>query len=479
MSVGHPDEKRAGGGLSRRAVLALPAGAVLALAAGAARAAAADGLEEAAERLAGRAFGADWRDLWPAGAAEAAAGELPPAAGIRVLAAPAVPPFADTTRTVVEAPGAPPLRIDGGGFELAVAGAGPADATRLAFRGATVFDLAGPGQVFGAAARLLAIRVGDPRGEEFPVARAIRIALPAVAGGPVRIAVLVDGPSATAAARLALDPASPGTAEVEAVVFPRVEIPLGVAPVTATYLHAPGDGRPVDDWRPALHEAEGLSMWNGAGERLWRPLLNPPALQFSAFADRAPKAYALVQRNRGAERFLDPDAAFERRPSLAVEPLGDWGDGFVTLVEIPSRSMENDNVGVFWQPAAPAAPGLGHRFAWRLRATAEPRLDDASARIVSVRSGPAPAGDFEEARRYVVVHDLLPGAAAGPDPARARAAVRAEPATVEDVRVTDLGGGRVATAFTLRRPSGRAIDFRADLYFEEGNPGEVLLHRWP
>lgn len=443
------------------------------LASGAAAGASGDVLD-AARRLAGRPFGADWRDLLPGLDGLAAAAGRIVSGPFTVAPMAAAPLFADETTTVVAFPGSSGSRVPGGAFALTIAAADGGIGTELGFLGATVFELAGPGQRAGALARLLAVRVADPRGEEFPQARAILVT--AGADGVLRLDALVDGPSATAAARIEADPASPGRVEVDVTVFPRAAMPsAGIAPLTATYLHAPGDGMPVDDVRPALHDAEGLWMRNGADERIWRPLSNPAALQLSAFADRAPKAYALVQRSRDPARFLDPATSPQLRPTLMVEPLDDWGEGFVTLFEIPSRSEESDNTGVFWQPAAPLAASGDARFRYRLSAVDDVPAMPGAARIRAVRSGAVAGDGAEEARRYAVLYDLPPGA----DPSRARSAVRAEPARAVDLSLADLGGGRVASLFTLRRPPGLAVDFRADLWFDGGMPADVLLHRWP
>ncbi|HUG60638.1 MAG TPA: glucan biosynthesis protein [Methylomirabilota bacterium] len=435
-------------------------------------------LASVAQALAQRSEGADWREL--AAGTRWAAAEAPtdgsPPGGVSIQTLPIAPPFDEASEAFVLGADGSSRRLETGGFDLRFGGPGAGAATQLRFRGATVFDLARSDQVFGTAARALAIRVADPRGEEIPVFRAVWIE-PAVDGDGLAVHGLLDGPSSTAAVRLALDRRRPGVCDVEVSVHPRADMPsVGMAPLTCTYLHAPGDGRPADDRRPAVHDAEGLWMLNGAGERLWRPLSNPAQLQLSAFADRPPRAFGFVQRRRDLIHYLDLDAGFERRPSLLVEPVGDWGAGWVTLVEIPSRSEENDNIVVFWQPAEPLSAGQAHRFAYRLTATDEPSPGAASATVAAVRSGPATASDLEEARRYVVLYRMTGG---GADAASAQASVRAGSAAVETVRVARISDDLVATEFVLRRSPGVSVDFRADLYFETGNPAEVLLHRWP
>src|SRR4029077_14958794 len=106
-----------------------------------------------------------------------------------------------------------------------------------------------------------------------------------------------------------------------------------------------------------VHDSNGLLMVNGRGERLWRPLANPKNLQISAFVDAGPRGFGLIQREREPKAYQDFESHYERRPSLWVEPVGDWGKGAVTLVEIPSDSEINDNIVAYWAPQEPIAAG--------------------------------------------------------------------------------------------------------------------------
>ena len=145
-------------------------------------------------------------------------------------------------------------------------------------------------------------------------------------------------------------------ADVETTLFPRVNLEhVGVGGMGSTYLFGPNDRRNIDDVRPGVYESTGLQMLNGRGEWLWRPLQNPETLQISAFVDATPRGFGLLQRERSYEAFQDDEQRYERRPSLWIEPLGDWGPGSVQLLEIPSDAEINDNVLAYWRPRAPAA----------------------------------------------------------------------------------------------------------------------------
>ena len=90
-----------------------------------------------------------------------------------------------------------------------------------------------------------------------------------------------------------------------------------------------------DDFRLGVHDSDGLAMWNGSDERLWRPLHSPRLLQISAFADSGPRGFGLIQRERSFADYEDLAALYHRRPSAWVEPIGDWGKGHVVAGRDP------------------------------------------------------------------------------------------------------------------------------------------------
>jgi glucans biosynthesis protein len=90
------------------------------------------------------------------------------------------------------------------------------------------------------------------------------------------------------------------------------------------------------NYRPALHDSDGLSIHAGNGEWIWRPLNNPKHLSVSQFTMENPKGFGLLQRGRNFHQYEDLDDRYDLRPSAWVEPKGDWGKGKVELVEIPT-----------------------------------------------------------------------------------------------------------------------------------------------
>jgi glucans biosynthesis protein len=160
------------------------------------------------------------------------------------------------------------------------------------------------------------------------------------------------------------------------------------------------------DWRPEIHDTDGLAIWTGAGERIWRPLNNPPTVQTSSFEDSDPKGFGLLQRDRAFYHYEDDGVFYDRRPSVWVEPQGGWGRGAVQLVEIPTDDEIHDNIVAYWVPATPVTAGSRWSFAYRLHWLAdEPYPPTAVARVRHTRLGrggipgqPRPAG----ARKFVI-----------------------------------------------------------------------------
>jgi glucans biosynthesis protein len=280
----------------------------------------------------------------------------------------------------------------------------------LAYQGASYFRSAAPFNQYGLSARGLAVDTAAPTPEEFPAFTAFW--LERDAAKRLVVYALLDGPSVAGAYRI-VHTRSPGAGggtdlaqDVEAVLTFRKPVHrLGIAPLTSMYWYGATDRTPAQDWRPQIHDSDGLSVWTGSGERIWRPLANPPRVITNTFADKTPRGFGLMQRDRRFEDYQDDGIFYDRRPSVWVEPVGDWGEGSVELVEIPTTGEVDDNIVAFWTPAA--APKAGQSQTWRYRlhwASEEPGLFGV-ARVVATREGrggrpgqPAPPGR----RKFVV-----------------------------------------------------------------------------
>lgn len=366
----------------------------------------------------------------------------------------------------------------------------------IVFQGASYFRALARGAVYGLSARALALGTGGPTPEEFPVTRHISV-LGSYAGA-LHLGCVIDSPRAAAALIATILPGRAGAPETvmdcALHLFPREAIPdAGIAPLTSMFQHSDIGPARIDDFRPAVHDSDVLVIDNGAGERLWRPLANPAGLQMSAFADHAPRRFGLVQSPDAFDRFRDGEAAYHRRPSAMVEPLGDWGEGAVMLLEIPTIDEFADNIVAFWRPATPLEPGQEYRYAYRLRwqpaglgalPTGDPPLV-----LVPIRQGSGIEPTDRDARRYVV--DYAPPAGNGllSPGAESLALLVTAPdgATISGTTLHALPGeaGTLRASFLLTPASDLSVaELRVDLRHRDdtGAPGAaaapVWLWRW-
>ena len=235
------------------------------------------------------------------------------------------------------------------------------------FLGASYFRAVAKGEIYGLSARGLAINTGESKGEEFPLFRAFWIEKPAPNANSIVVHALLDSESTTAAYRFTIRPGDTTVFDVEMAIYPRVDLDhAGLTPMTSMFLFGPNDRNEVDDFRPSVHDSDGMAIYNGRGEELWRPLSNPKDLQISTFTDLNPRGYGLMQRQKNFIEYQDLESSFERRPSLWAEPIGDWGEGSVQLIEIPTREEIHDNIASFWRPKNPLQAKGEHTYTYRL-----------------------------------------------------------------------------------------------------------------
>jgi glucans biosynthesis protein len=168
---------------------------------------------------------------------------------------------------------------------------------------------------------------------------------------------------------------------------------LGIAPLTSMFMHGENTDRFMDDFRPEVHDSDGLLIGKSTGEWLWRPLNNPRQLRISVFKDNKPSGFGLMSRDRNFDHYQDLEAAYHRRPSAWVEPMGDWGAGGVYLIEIPSDAEKYDNIVAFWVPDEPVTEGKEMRYDYRLHFVTDEFTAPSGGKVVSTRVGAA-----EEAR---------------------------------------------------------------------------------
>lgn len=258
-----------------------------------------------------------------------------------------------------------------------------------AFVGASYFRAIGEQYQYDLSARGIALNVAQAgMAEEFPGFTQFWIETPTDdRQANMTLYGLLEGPSLCGAYRFVLSRAKGVLMDVEAALFLRQNIDrFGIAPLTSMYWFGEATKAAALDWRPEVHDSDGLALWTGAGEHIWRPLNNPSRTMACAFSDNNPRGFGLLQRDRSFDHYLD-GVHYERRPSLWVEPLGDWGNGSVQLVEIPTDDEIHDNIVAMWVPKEPAEAGNQYRFKYRLHWLSEEPYPSSLARCVATRLG--------------------------------------------------------------------------------------------
>lgn len=282
----------------------------------------------------------------------------------------------------------PPAQVGFAGFKITHPLNGEKFDEIISFLGASYFRPIGKGQAYGASARGLAIDTAQPRSEEFPEFREFWLVEPAPGEKVLTIYALLESPGASGAYAFTVTPGARTTVDVDARLFMRHGVSmLGIAPLTSMFLSGKA-GPWRDDFRPEVHDSDGLALLTGEGERIWRPLTNPGSLQVSSFVDNNPRGFGLQQRERRFDRYQDAVAKYQTRPSLWVEPKGDWGEGEVRLVEIPTPSEYHDNIVAFWVSRWPVAKGQALEYRYRLSALSDEPALSREARVVATRQAP-------------------------------------------------------------------------------------------
>ncbi|HZS85480.1 MAG TPA: glucan biosynthesis protein [Stellaceae bacterium] len=350
------------------------------------------------------------------------------------------------------------------------------------FLGASYFRMLGRGQAYGASARCLAIDTAGPEGEEVPALTAFWLERPAPDATSLTLYALLDSKSVVGAYKIVLSPGMMTLAQCEAALYPRLDIrKLGLAPINTMFLHGKPENRPFVDIRPEVHDSDTILMHRGNDEWVSRPLLNPQRLRVSDFFDEHPKGFGLVQRETDFRQYQDPVERFEARPSLWVEPEGDWGSGAVELIEIPSDAEINDNVIAYWVSQQPVKAGTALSFAYRL--TARPGVPPLppTGRCIGTRTGPlapAEAGRPPADRRWQFWIDFAGRELAGLSermPVEAVVTVSKGKATDVSCRKLETRAWRAAFTFT---PEGREdVEMRAYLRLRKSALSETWTYR--
>lgn len=247
----------------------------------------------------------------------------------------------------------------------------------IVFLGASYFRAIGKNQVYGLSARGLAIDTAVSKGEEFPHFVEFWIERPKANAKELVIYGLLDSPSVSGAYRFVVKPGVQTTVDVKSRIFARTTIDkLGIAPLTSMFLFGENQTSNTEDYRPEVHDSDGLLVEAGNGEWIWRPLVNPKQLLVTSFSTNNPRGFGLMQRDHQFNHYEDLEAHYEKRPSVWIQPKNAWGKGRVELVQIPVPDETNDNIVAYWVPEAPIKPktsyDIEYRMSWQLLSETQP-----------------------------------------------------------------------------------------------------------
>jgi glucans biosynthesis protein len=258
----------------------------------------------------------------------------------------------------------------------------------VAFLGSSYFRALGQGQRYGLSARALAINTIGGSGEEFPEFTTFWFETPQPGATEFAFWALLDGPRVSGAYRFVLRPGAATSVEVRARLFFRAGVAtFGVAPLNSMFLHGENQPAQVADFRPEVHDSDGLQIETADGEWIWRPLSNPASTFVTSFALRSPRGFGLMQRDREFASYEDVEARYDLRPSAWVEPIGDWGAGRVELLQFRTPDETHDNIAAYWVPAAAPQPGSAVDLAWRVHWQGSSQRLPPGAHVVQTRTG--------------------------------------------------------------------------------------------
>src|SRR5690606_37452755 len=263
-----------------------------------------------------------------------------------------------------------PADLGYAGFKLTFPFTEPDAANQfLVFAGASYYRAVGRDNNFGLSGRGIAVNTGLPSGEEFPAFVEFWLEKPDADADSLTFYGMLDGRSLTGAYRLEVRPGDETGLEVSSVLFPRQDIQLaGVAPLTSMFYYGENTLRPDGEWRPEVHDSDGLLVHDGAtDEWLWRPLNNPTTRAVDYYATQNLRGFGLLKRDAEFRSYMDPEAAYSTRPSAWIEPEGDWGKGHVVLTQLPTPDETNDNIVAFWTPDQGLPEQGPHRFSYTAR----------------------------------------------------------------------------------------------------------------
>jgi glucans biosynthesis protein len=250
---------------------------------------------------------------------------------------------------------------------------------------------------------------------------------------------------------------------------------IGLAPLTSMFWYGKNTERKFDDYRPEVHDSDGLLMKMDSGERVWRPLDNATALRHQSFPANNIRGFGLLQRDRKFNDYQDLFHAYQDVPSVWVDPKDNWGEGRVHVVELSTQYEGMDNVVAFWDPAVKPAPLQRFKFGYTLYWTRD--TDLSSNVVMSTRVGVNPRDQRE--RQFVVDFDLP--LIKGNDEEPNAVASCGDNGTITLVKVyrdTNDNTWRVFLNLLPKSGQNEPVDLKCTLKRSDGMTSETWSYRW-
>lgn len=245
----------------------------------------------------------------------------------------------------------------------------------LVFLGASYFRAIPKDAPYGLSARGLSINSGLPGvPEEFPDFSEFYLEHPEKDSKSLKAWALLSGESVSGAYQFTITPGVETVMDIEAEITLRRPVQqLGIAPFSSMFWFGEGTHPKPYDFRPEVHDSDGLLMELDSGNIHYRPLETTPGhFRHCLFTMEKPRSWALVQRDRSFSSYQDPEALYHNRPSVKVEPVEGFDQGTLHLIEMPTKDETDDNVILLWEPMPTLEVGKAHRFHYRLRWLRDP-----------------------------------------------------------------------------------------------------------
>lgn len=345
------------------------------------------------------------------------------------------------------------------------------------FLGASYYRALGKGQSYGLSARGLAVDTAAPTGEEFPIFREFWLQRPTADAKEVVVYALMDSKRVTGAYRFSIKPGDDTVMRVKATIYLREAIGLlGIAPFSSMFWHGENSGTTNGDYRPEVHDSDGLLVAHAGGEWLWRPLQNPKQVNTAFLSAENVRGFGLLQRDRDFDHYQDLEAHYHQRPSVWVEPIGNWGRGSVSLIELPTPDETMDNIVAFWTPEKSPAIGEPYTFEYDLHWLTDLGKRPPAGYVIATR--PSTVMNRPDLKRFVIDFG-------GPLLARTTEGIEGSVSVGEGATFVGVNAQRNANdnswrlAFEIKPDgSGKPVELRAFLRKGEDVVSETWSYRW-